>query len=176
MAFTPALIVAIIGAAIATVGVGVGTWQQVEARDRAADEADALAEQKDKEAQAALEASAFAERQHRRRIALLAGKQAAITAASGVAVTSGSALAAESDLTIQGELEALQIRRTGKIESQSREFEARLARYRADTQRGLVKWDITEGVLSAASSGVDTYSAYKGYNYRSTHKTFTSNR
>lgn len=171
-----AFVVSIIGAAIALVGVGVGTWQQVEARKRLEQEADIVAEEKDKEAQLALEASAFAERQHRRRIALLAGKQAAITAASGVSLASGSALEAESDLTIQGELEALNIRRGGQVESSAKDFEARLSRYRAKTARNQIGYDIAEGALSAASSGIDTYSTYKGYNYRSSGRTFTGYR
>jgi hypothetical protein len=160
-----ALWLAIGGAALGVVSAGVGTWQAVEARRRAAEEADARAEQKDKEAVAAQQSAAYAETQHRRRMQLLAGKQAAVTAASGVSLTAGSALAAEVDLTTQSELEALQIRRGGQIESSAKTFEARLARYRADTQKGQIPYDIASGVLSATSSSVSAYSEYKGYKY-----------
>jgi hypothetical protein len=161
---------ALIGAGVAAVGIGLSTWQAVDARKRAADEADAIAEQKDKEAIAAQQSAAYAEQQHRRRMSLLLGKQQAVTAAAGVGLTGASAMAAELDLTTQSELEALQLRRGGEIESQAKTFEARLARYRADTQRGQIKYDIASGVLSAAQSGVGAYSSRYGYNYRSSSK------
>jgi hypothetical protein len=71
---------------------------------------------------------------------------------------------AELDLTTQGELEALNIRRGGQVESQAKTFEARLARFRADTAKGAIGYDIASGVLSASSSAVSSYSSYKGYN------------
>lgn len=164
--------------AIALIGAGVGIWQGVEARQRAADEADAMAEQKQNEAQVARDAAAFEEQQHRRRIALVLGKQTAVTAAAGVSVLSQSALDAELDLVMQGELEALNIRQGGKVESQAREFEARLAKYRADTQRGNIKYDIAGGVLSAASGATTAYANYQyysgGYGKTSTKPTITS--
>lgn len=172
------LAIAIAGVAIALIGAGVGTWQAVEARNRAADEADAVADEKEKEAAAARESAAFEERQHRRRMALLLGKQQAVTAAAGVSTLSGSALGAEIDLTEQAELEALNIRRGGKIESQAREFEARLAKFRADTQRGNIKYDIAGGVLTAASGATKSYSTYQYYSggYGQRKPTFTSTR
>jgi hypothetical protein len=156
-----AFAVAIVGAVIAAVAAGVGTWQAVEAHQRQAEEAKAVEDQKNKEAQAARESAAFAEQQHRRRISLLAGQQAAVTAAAGVSLSDGSPLNAEIDLTTQGELEALNLRRGGQIESQAREFEARLARYRADTAKGMIPFDIAGGVLSAASGATTSYANYK---------------
>ena len=167
--------IAVAGIAIALIGAGVGTWQAVEARQRAADEADAMQEQKKNEAQAARDAAAFEEQQHRRRMSILLGKQTAITAASGTSVLSRSAIDAEIDLTTQAELEALNIRQRGKIESQTRDFEARLAKYRADTQRGQIGYDIAGGVLTAASGATSSYGTYKYYDTGG-RKTFTSYR
>lgn len=155
---------AVASIAIAVIAAGVGTWQAVEARQQAADEADAVAEQKKQEAAAARDSAAFEAQQHRRRVSLLLGKQSAVTAAAGVDLLSGSAISAEIDLTEQGALEALNIERGGKIESNARIFESRLAKFRADTSRGQVPYDIAGGVLSA-SSGVT--SAYAGYKYGS---------
>lgn len=159
-----AFVVGIIGVALAVVAAGVGTWQAVQSRQQAADEADAIAEQKDKEAQAARDAAAYQEQQHRRKIALLSGKQEAITAAAGVSLYGGSPQDAELDLATQSELEALNIRRGGQVESQAKDFEARLSRYRASSQRSAIKYDIAGGVLQASSGAVQSYAGYKGYN------------
>lgn len=153
--------IAVAGIAVAVIAAGLGTWQAIEARQAAADEADAIAEQKKQEAQAARESAAFEAQQHRRRIALLLGKQHAVTAAAGVDLTSGSAMFADIDLAQQGELEALNIERGGKVESNARLFESRIAKFRADAQRGQIPYDIAGGVLSAASGATSSYAGYK---------------
>lgn len=159
---------------VAVIGAGVGTWQALEARARQEEEAEAVADSKRNEAQAARESAAFQERQHRRRMALLLGKQTAVTAAAGVSLLSGSAIGAEIDLAEQAELEALNIRRGGKIESEARLFEARIAKFRADTARGQVPFDIASGVLSAASGVTSAYSDYKYGQRYNRKRTFTS--
>lgn len=153
-------------AAIAIIAAGVGTWQAVEARKAQEEEFKAIEEQKRDEAKAARESAGFAAQQHRRRISLLLGKQQAVTAAAGVDLLSGSATTAEIDLVEQGELEALNIKRGGAIESQARTFEARIAKFRADTAKGQIPFDIATGVLSAASGATSSYAAYSGYGYQ----------
>lgn len=167
----------IAGIAIAIIGAGIGTWQAVEARQRQEEEANKIAEEKVKESKIVKDNAAYAEQQHRRRIALLAGKQAAVTAAAGVSLTNGSPLVAEIDLAEQGEMEALTLKRGGQIESNARLFEARLAKFRGDTARGQIPYDIATGALTAASGATSSYSSYNYYNsgYGNRKRTFTSN-
>src|SRR5262245_42393166 len=147
-------------AVIGVVAAGVGTWQAVEARQAQAKEAEAVRQEKEKEALLAQQKAQEEERQHRRRIELIMGKQQAITAASGTSLLSGSALAADIDLASEGEMEALNIRRGGTVESQARMFEARLAKFRRDQAKGQIKYEIAQGVLSAASSVTSAYGSY----------------
>lgn len=153
-------------AAVGVIAAGIGAWQAVEAHQAQAAEAKAVEEEKKNEAQAARESAAFEEQQHRRRIQLLLGKQQTVTSAAGVSLTSGSALAADIDLTEQGELEALNLRRGGAIESNARLFESRIARFRAETARGAIKYDIAGGVLGASSSATSAYAGYQYGQYR----------
>lgn len=81
-----------------------------------------------REAQSIRQAAEFEERQFRRRASLLMGKQTAIAAASGLDITSGSPLLMELDSIREAELEALNIRRTGRMGESAKLFEARLAR------------------------------------------------
>lgn len=158
-------------AAVGVIAAGIGAWQAVEAHQAQAAEAKAVEEEKRNEAIAAKESAAFEEQQHRRRIQLLLGKQQAVTSAAGVSLLSGSSLAAEIDLTEQGELEALNLRRGGQIESNARLFESRIARFRADTARGAIKYDIAGGVLGAASSVTSAYAGYQAGQNRNRRRT-----
>src|SRR5678815_3858416 len=156
-----AFVAAIIVAAVAVVAAGVGTYMSVEAANAQAKEARAIRDERENEAANALQTAAFEERQHRRRMELLLGKQQAITSASGVSTGSGSPLFAELDLTTQSELDALQIRRGGQLEADTKRFEARMAKYREETIRGTIPWTIASGVLSAASSASSSYYGYQ---------------
>ena len=158
-------IAGVVAAVLAVVAAGVGTYVSVQQSQQAAEEANMVRKQKELEAQQARESAAFAETQQRRRASLLLGKQQAIEAAAGVSTSSGSPFNAEIDLTTQAELEALNIRRTGAVEAQGREWEARIAKFRRDTARGAIPFEIAGGVLSAASSATSAYGSYK---YRTT--------
>jgi len=144
------------------VAAGVGTYVAVQQSNAQAEEANAIRKQKEEEAKQARESALYQEQQLRRKQQLLLGKQQAITAAAGVDLTQGTPLYAELDFAQQAEMEALNVRRTGKIEESSRAFEARIAKFRRDTARGAIPFEIAGGVLSAASSAT---SAYYGYKY-----------
>ena len=165
------LALAIAGVVVAVAAAAVGTYLQVQASEAQAEEANAIRKQKQQEAQAARDSAAFAEQQNRRHTMLLLGKQQAIMAAAGVSTTSGSPLLQEVDLVQQAELDALNIRRGGKIEASGREFEARIAKFRRDTARGAIPFEIASGVLQAASSSASIYSSYQ---YRSTRPAATT--
>lgn len=154
-------IAAVVAGVLAVVAAGVGTYVAVQQAEQQADEANAIRKQKEEEARQAVESAAFQERQLRRRQSILLGKQQAITAAAGVDLTTGTALFAEADFAEQAELEALNVRRTGKIEASGREFEARIAKFRRENARGAIPWLIAGGVLSASSSAATSYSVYK---------------
>ena len=122
---------AIAGLIIGVIGAGISTYaaySQAQQQQQAAKSESAFRMQ---EAESARQSAAYEERQYRRRIALLLGKQEAIAGASGTDPTSGSPLLMELDNVKQGELEALNIRRTGQVAASAREYEARLARQRA---------------------------------------------
>lgn len=155
---------AIISIVVAVIAAGVSTYMQVRASQQAADEADAISSQKDKEAEAAVQTAAYQEQQLRRRQTLLLGKNQAIATAAGVDLSSGSPLFNEIDLTTQAELDALNVRRGGAIESNARSFESNIAKYRAQNARGAVPFEIAGGVLQASSSAAK---GYLGYKYKS---------
>lgn len=151
----------IASAIISVIAIGVSTYVAVQSAEQQANEAKAIRQEREAEAANALQTAAFEEKQHRRRMELLLGKQQAITAAAGLSTGSGSPLFAEMDLTTQAELDALQIRRGGQLEADTKKFEARMAKYREETIRGTIPWTIASGVLSAASSASSSYYTYQ---------------
>lgn len=72
----------------------------------------------------------FQEQQSRRRTSMAIGKQMAILAASGVDITSGSPLFMELDSVRQAELEALNIRHSGKLKMAAKTLTIRQAKAR----------------------------------------------
>jgi len=117
-------IIGIIGTAIST----YATYTQSQEQQRAAKAEAGLRTQ---EAESARQSAAFQERQFRTRISLLLGNQIALGAASGIDISSGSPLLLQLNNVRQGELEALNIQRTGEVRASTSDFEARLARMRA---------------------------------------------
>jgi len=146
-------------AAAVIVGVAISTYSAVQASEQQAQASDAIRKQREVEAQNAEESAAFEERQHRRRIALLAGKQAAIFSASGVDPSVGTPLEQAIDLATQGELEALSIKRAGATAAGASRFEAGIARYRRDVLRAGIPMQIAGGVFSAVGGGIGAYRA-----------------
>ena len=157
---------AIVAIAVSVAAAAVSTYASVKSSEQQAAMAKSVQKQKEIERQAAIDAAAFEETQQRRRTALLLGSQRAIEAASGVETTTGSPLIQEIDLVKQGELEALNIRQAGTMQAGARQFEANIARYRAETAKGAIPLQIAGGVLQAASSGYSTYQLSKYGSYR----------
>lgn len=122
--------------AVSTVGVVGSTLSSIAQTNQQSAAAEANARAAGVEAQTLKDTAAFEETQQRRRTGLLLGKQAAISAASGVDITSGSPLFAELDNVRQAELEALNVRRTGQLGGSAKDFEARLARFQSDRIQG----------------------------------------
>lgn len=118
-------------------GTALKTGSTVMARDIAA-------KSFEQEAYSAEHAALMGERQSRRETSLLKGKANAIVAASGISTKSGSPLLMELDRSKQSEIEALNIRRTGKMQADSKRFEGRL-------QRRAIPFDILGGFLQAGS-------------------------
>lgn len=107
---------------IAGLGMGLaGAFMKGGAQAGAAEAGAQLAEVQGK---SAVEQARFQERQYRREADLTSGKANAITAASGVALGYGSPLLMELDRAKQKEVEALNIRRTGKIIAGEKQYEA----------------------------------------------------
>ena len=161
-----ALIVA--GIVVGVAAAGVGTYYAVQSSENQAALSRAATKQKKLEAQQAAESAAFEEAQTRRRTALIAGKQQAIMAAAGLDTTTGMPLVQDVDLSKQAEIEALNVRRTGRVNQQSRLFEAGIAKFRRDEAKGAIPFQIAGGVLSAAGSGLSGYSDYANYSKKRT--------
>ena len=139
-----------------------------------------MAQTPEQEAKTAEESAAFEERQFRARIAEHLAKARAIGAASGIVPISGSPMLLEMASTQQAEIEALNIRRTGRITSSGLEFESRLRKYEAGATRtrGAFESSLKRsessflrsqipliaagGVLKAAGSVLDYWSANGG--------------
>ena len=120
----------------------IGTAGQTKAGVDAANARAAIARM---EAASIQQKAAFDEQQSRRRTLFLMGKTRAITAAGGVALDRGSPLVTDLDNTRQAEIEALNIRRTGELGAQSRDYEATLS-----------KLSIPGTILAGAAHGTGT--------------------
>ena len=147
------LILGIIGAGIST----YGAYSQAAQAEKAAKNESQL---RDQEAESVRQASAYQERQYRRRVALLVGKQEAIAGAAGTDPSSGSPLLMELDNVKQGELEALNIRRTGEVGASAREYEGRLARQRASFASQQKGYAIGNGLMQAGGSILGAWAQY----------------
>lgn len=126
-----------IGTGMSMLGSAVSTASDVMATDLNANAMQA--EARSVEAQAD-----FDETQQRRVAKLDQGKANAIVAASGISMSSGSPLLMELDRIKQSEIEALSIRRSGKMQAESLRFGARM-------QRRSIPWKIVGGVLNQGS-------------------------
>lgn len=112
---------AAIGPVLQGAGMGLGVVSDVQ-------QADIEAKSLQSEARSVEEQAAFDERQSRRQSRLLQGHANAQAAASGIDISSGSPLLLELDRAKQSEIEALSIRRAGKMGADARRYGARLAR------------------------------------------------
>lgn len=144
---------------IGVVGAGISTYAAYSQAQQAQDNAKTESKYREQEAESIRQSSAYEERQYRRRVAILLGKQNAIAAATGTDPTQGSPLLMELDNVKQGELEALNIRRTGQMGASAREYEARLARQRASYASDQKGYAIAGGVLQASRSVLSTWSS-----------------
>ena len=151
---------AIIGTVATVASVAIGTYAAVAQQKSASDAAALESQMREQEATSARQSAAFEETQFRRRAALLLGKETAIGAASGVDITSGSPLFSELDNVRQAEIEALNIRRTGELTATSREFEARMARYKGSVASSQIPGTILGGLASGAGAGLSSWSKY----------------
>jgi hypothetical protein len=142
----------IAGAIAAIVGTAVSTYAVYAQAEQQQKAAKAESQFREQEAESARQSAAYQERQYRRRVALLLGKQEAIAGASGTDPSSGSPLLMELDNVRQGEMEALNIRRTGEATAFGREYEARLARQRASFASQQKGFAVAGGVTKAAGS------------------------
>lgn len=151
---------AIAGVVIGLIGTAISTYaayEQSQAQQKAAKAEGKLREQ---EAENFRQSAAYEERQYRRRIDILLGKQNAIGAAAGLDITSGSPLLMELANVRQKEMEAQNIRRTGAVNASAQEFEVRLARYRARQFGQQGTYAIAGGAMKAGGTVLGGWSGY----------------
>jgi hypothetical protein len=147
------LIIGLIGTAIST----YAAYEQSQGQQRAAKSEAQLREQ---EATSMQQAADYQAQQYRRRIDMLLGKQHAITAAAGLDPTSGSPLLMELANVRQAKLEETNIRRTGEVAASGRNFEARLARYRANLYGQAGTYALIGGAFKIGESILGGWSNY----------------
>lgn len=152
----------IAGAIISVISTAITTYAAYEQSQAQQKAAKAEAKMREQEAENFRQSAAYEERQYRRRIDILLGKQAAIGAAAGLDITSGSPLLMELANVRQKEMEAQNIRRTGAVNASAQEFEARLARYRARQFGQQGTYAIAGGAAKAGGSILSGWSSYSG--------------
>lgn len=164
MGLSAAAIVGIIGVAVAAVGTGVSIYaatQQMEAQKKA----QKFQEQaRLNEAESQRQSAAYEEHQFRRRLAILTGQQSSIAAATNLDPSQGTPLSLQLDTARQGELEALNIRKTGAQSAAASELEARFARIRGSYASSQGSYGVLSSGLGGASSVLSTWSTAQGYN------------
>lgn len=121
-----------------------------------------ISEQKVKDAETTRQNAAYEERNVRRKNALIISRQNAIFAAAGIDPMSGSPSVLQVDSAKEAEMEALAVRSGGSQESGARLFESRIAKYRSDSARGMLGYQVAGGVLSTASAGMGAYYTARG--------------
>jgi hypothetical protein len=144
---------------VALIGVGLSTYaasEQAAAQRRAAKREEKFREQ---EAESIRQAAEYEERQFRRRVGLLIGKQHAELAALGIDPASGSPLILALDTARQAELEALNVRRSGAQAASAREFEASLAGERRRALRYAGTYAAAGGAAEAGGSILRTFAS-----------------
>lgn len=154
---------AIIGTSLAVAGTAGSTYSQVKAAESQAEGYKSESKAREVEAQSVREAAAFEETQFRRKAAISLSKGQVVGAASGLDTTSGSLLFTDIDNARQAELEALNIRRTGAVGSESKLYESRVAKYGAKLSRAKIPGIIMGGVGQVGSSILAGWGAAKGY-------------
>jgi hypothetical protein len=145
--------------AVAVIGTGLSTYaasEQAAAQRKAAKREQKFREQ---EAESIRQAAEYEERQFRRRVGILIGKQTAELAALGVDPASGSPLILALDTARQAELEALNVRRSGAQAASAREFEASLASQRARSLRYAGVYAAAGGAAEASGSILRTFAS-----------------
>lgn len=158
-----ATIAAYVAATAAVVGAGISTYSAIEQANQQQELAKSEKQAREIEAQAALDTAAFEEKQHRRRIALLRGEQQAAYAAAGYDTTSGTPLVQDIDLAQQGELEALAIKRAGRMAANVGQYEASIAGWRGENASRAVPIIIAGGAVQAGAGAASSYSSYSYY-------------
>lgn len=164
MGISLAAILGIAAVSLAAVGTGVSIYAasaQAEGQKKALKFQQKAREQ---EAESARQSAAYEEHQFRRRMAILMGRQEAITGASGLDPTVGTPLLTEIDTAKQGSLEALNIRRTGAISAAGSELEGRLAGIKGRFTEQAGMYNMLGTGLSGASSVLGSWSTSQGYN------------
>ncbi len=147
-------------AAASVVGTGIGIYSSMASAENQANIAKAQQRQKEIEAQIAKDNATFEAGQSRRRAVLAMGRQNSIYAAAGLDPSGGSPLAMAIDQTQQMEIEALNIERTGKNTGASLQYEANVAKYRANLARGVVPYEIAGAITQGVGGVSSSYLSY----------------
>lgn len=158
--------------AAASAGVGIYSAQQQAAAQRKTQKFQE--EARLNEAESARQSAAYEEHQFRRRLSILMGEQSSIAAATNLDPSQGTPLLLELDTARQGELEALNIRKTGEESAQGHELEAQFARFRSSYATSSANNASLTSGLQGAGSILSSWSTMKGYNRPSSYKGYST--
>ena len=164
MGLSAAAIIGIIGVAVAAAGAGVSAYAASEQAAQQRKVAKFQQEARLNEAESQRQSAAYEEHQFRKRLAILTGQQSSIAAATNLDPSQGTPLLLSLDTARQGELEALNIRKTGAESAAGSELEARFARIRGDYASTQGTYGTLASGVGGASSILSTWSTAQGYN------------
>jgi hypothetical protein len=147
------------GAIIAVIGVAVSTYAAYSAAQDRTKANQYLSKVAANEALARQYQAQVAERQERRRAHLILSSQQAAFGASGLDPNAGSPLLVMADSARQAELDALNIRWSGKLASGSADAESALRRFEAGSESRAGYLRAGSSLLSGGSSAYGAYRA-----------------
>lgn len=166
--WTIGTILTAVSIAVAVAGAGVSAYA---ASEQAAAQKRAFKFQqkaRENEAESARLSAAYEERQFRKRLAVLMGKQEAGLSATGLDPLAASPFMLQIDTVREGELEALNIRRTGALSASESELEARLTGLKIGMTEREGSYGMLASGLQGANSVLSSWSSSQGYNRRPT--------
>ena len=148
---------ATIGLIVSVAGTVASTVSSIRQQQSQAAFAEAEAEFREQEAASVREAAEFEETQFRKRAARVVAKQRAIGAAAGFDISSGSPLLMELESTREEEIEAQNIRRTGRVSAAGKLFQAKMSKFEARLSRGAIPGIAIGGAAKAGRTILDFY-------------------
>ena len=156
----PAIPAIMVGASVAATGLSVYSAYKGSRAEARAYRMNAKV--LDDEAAAVKEKAMYEESVHRDKLRKLLSSQRALYAKAGVNLSEGSPLAVISETAMEGEEEAMIIRRSGEVEADSLKNKAKLQRFYGKQAKKSGYFGMADSFLSGLTQSGQTYTNYYG--------------